>query len=178
MKPCAFFSRIFKSAAATLFKTLGAGAKLAGRMIKGALISSGIGLIPIVILELLSWCIENIDFLKEKLISAMEKIKNFITPFSNFITNTLKTITTPIDKILEKIGVLKKEAKQTPIPNQPSTGLVDSIKTRQQELKNIYNSSQKQIIDNRHIEIHTTANANDIDRSLRANTYTYADLEE
>lgn len=73
---------------------------------------------------------------------------------------------------------MKKEVKQTPIPNQPSTGLVDSIKTRQQELKNIYNSSQKQIIDNRHIEIHTTANANEIDRSLRANTYTYADLEE
>ncbi|MCE3038738.1 hypothetical protein [Helicobacter anatolicus] len=45
-------------------------------------------------------------------------------------------------------------------------------------LQEVYHHTQKQIIDNKTIQIYTNAGAQEVQRAIENNSYTYADLED
>ncbi|MCE3038938.1 hypothetical protein [Helicobacter anatolicus] len=171
---------------------------LFGRMVKSALVSTGIGAFYIILGEVFAYVYENWDRVVEWIGIGVDKMMGFLSPFFNFVKKTFNAITSPISTILEKLGVLRKEltlplgeikinqstAKlneasinqtQKQVFTQPS--LIEQVKQRQMELRENHHT-QKQIIDNKTIQIYTNAGAQEVQRAIRSNSYTYADLED
>ncbi|MCE3038007.1 phage tail tape measure protein [Helicobacter anatolicus] len=156
------------------------------KMIKSALVSTGIGAFYIILGEVFAYVYENWDRVVEWIGIGVDKMMGFLSPFFNFVKKTFNAITSPISTILEKLGVLRKELTlplgeikinqtQKQVFTQPS--LIEQVKQRQMELRENHHT-QKQIIDNKTIQIYTNAGAQEVQRAIRSNSYTYADLED
>lgn len=58
-----------------------------------------------------------------------------------------------------------------------TTGILEQVKSRAEELKAMQNNT-RQIIDNKNIQIYANTGAKEVQRAIRSNSYTYANLEE
>ncbi|MCE3036366.1 hypothetical protein LW135_00775 [Helicobacter sp. faydin-H20] len=99
------------------------------------------------------------------------QVKLEVIPEFKKLSDTINKINKQVSGISK--GIINHTQKQ--VFTQPS--LIEQVKQRQMELRENHHT-QKQIIDNKTIQIYTNAGAQEVQRVIENNSYTYADLED
>lgn len=154
--------------------------KLSMWVIKGALITTGIGALIVGIGVAMQYVVENWENISPRLVAIWDWIKEAISPVVKWFEKVFGFIAKGIDKILSGARVVTDflgitDSKSLASSTINTQGLVDStLEAQARNTQSFYNSTQnRQINDNKTIYITTSANANDVAKAV--SSYSYAD---